>query len=102
MRIEPGPGGWPLESFTVNGNEHWVQMGYTLAWEAPHRLLLQWRAVYFAPHEHTEVAVPFQASGTGTMVTATHRGWAATRVRPSGAPRLGDCSLCMHDGLAVG
>ena len=79
MRIEPGPGGWPLESFTVDGNEHLVQMGHTLAWEPPHRLLLQWRAVNFAPHEHTEVEVLFQASDTGTIVTATYRGWAATR-----------------------
>jgi uncharacterized protein YndB with AHSA1/START domain len=79
VRIEPGPGGRLFESFTVEGTEHVVQMGHTLAWEPPHRLLLQWRAINFAPHEHTEVEVLFKASGSGTMVTVTHRGWAAIR-----------------------
>jgi uncharacterized protein YndB with AHSA1/START domain len=79
VRIEPGPGGRLFESFTIDGAEHVVQMGHTLAWEPPCRLLLQWRAVNFAPHEHTEVEVLFKPSGSGTMVTVTHRGWAAIR-----------------------
>jgi uncharacterized protein YndB with AHSA1/START domain len=56
-----------------------VEMGRTLAWEPPHRLLLQWRASNFAPYEHTEVEVLFKPVGRGTHVTVVHRGWAAIR-----------------------
>lgn len=80
VAIEPRLGGRLFESFDTDGGERVVEMGRVLAWEPPHRLLLRWRAVNFAPHEHTEVEVLFEpgASG-GTRVTVTHRGWAAIR-----------------------
>ena len=80
--LEPGPGGGRLfESFRhtppVN---RWWRLGRTLVWQPPQRLLLQWRASNFAPHEHTEVEVLFKPSGAaGTQVTVVHRGWAALR-----------------------
>jgi uncharacterized protein YndB with AHSA1/START domain len=77
--IEPGPGGRLFESFDTAGGEQVVQIGRTLAWEPPRRLLLQWRASNFAPHEHTEVEVLFKPVGAGTHVTVIHRGWAAIR-----------------------
>ena len=77
--IEPGAGGRLFESFDTAAGEQVVEIGRTLAWEPPHRLLLQWRAVNFAPHEQTEVEVLFKARGAGTEVTVVHRGWAAIR-----------------------
>jgi uncharacterized protein YndB with AHSA1/START domain len=79
VHIEPGPGGRLFESFDTPGGEQVVEMGRTLAWEPPERLLLQWRAANFAPHEHTEVEVLFKPSAGGTLVTVLHRGWAAIR-----------------------
>jgi uncharacterized protein YndB with AHSA1/START domain len=79
IRIEPGAGGRLFESFDTDAGERVVQIGSTLAWEPPRRLLLQWRASNFAPHEHTEVEVLFRAVGSGTQVTVIHRGWAAIR-----------------------
>jgi uncharacterized protein YndB with AHSA1/START domain len=77
--IEPGVGGRLFESFDTPDGERVVEMGRTLAWEPPHRLLLQWRASNFAPHEHTEVEVLFKPVGRSTHVTVLHRGWAAIR-----------------------
>jgi uncharacterized protein YndB with AHSA1/START domain len=77
--VEPGVGGRLFESFTAGGREHVREMGQVLAWEPPERLLLHWRAANFAPHEHTEVEVLFKATASGTLVTVTHRGWAAIR-----------------------
>lgn len=80
VRIEPGVGGRLFESFDTEAGEQVVQIGRTLAWEPPHRLLLQWRAVNFAPQEHTEVEVLFQPTPQGgTLVTLIHRGWADVR-----------------------
>ena len=79
VRIEAGPGGRLFESFDTPAGEQVVEMGRTLVWQPPERLLLQWRAVNFAPHEHTEVEVLFKAVGAGTLVTVVHRGWAALR-----------------------
>ncbi len=77
--IEPGPGGRLFESFDTPQGEQVVQIGRTLAWEPPHRLLLEWRVANFAPDERTEVEVLFQPAATGTQVTVVHRGWAAIR-----------------------
>lgn len=80
VAIEPRLGGRLFESFDTEAGEQVVQMGQVLAWEPPERLLLQWRAANFAPHEHTEVEVLFQPTASGgTRVTLTHRGWAAIR-----------------------
>ncbi len=77
--IEPGPGGRLFESFDTPAGEQVVEMGRMLVWQPPERLLLQWRGVNFALHEHTEVEVLFKAVGAGTQVTVVHRGWAALR-----------------------
>jgi uncharacterized protein YndB with AHSA1/START domain len=54
-------------------------VGRVKVWEPPQRLVLTWRALNFAPDEHTEVEVRFEPSGTGTQVTVQHRGWASLR-----------------------
>jgi uncharacterized protein YndB with AHSA1/START domain len=81
VHIEPREGGRLFESFETAAGEQVVEMGRVLVWQPPERLLLRWRAANFAPHEHTEVEVVFKAvaSGKGTQVTVTHRGWAAIR-----------------------
>jgi len=80
VHIEPGAGGRVFESFDTAAGEQVVEMGRTLVWDPPHRVLLQWRAVNFAPHEHTEVEVTFEPAGAGsTRVSVCHRGWAALR-----------------------
>ncbi len=77
--IEPGVGGGLFESFDSEAGERVVEIGRTLVWEPPHRLVLEWHNVNFAAHERTEVEVLFRATSTGTMVTVVHRGWAAIR-----------------------
>ena len=79
VSIEPGVGGRLFESFGTEAGEQVVEIGRTLVWQPPQRLVLRWRNVNFAPHEHTEVEVLFVASGSGTQVTVVHRGLAALR-----------------------
>lgn len=79
VRIEPGVGGRLFESFDGEGGERVVEVGRTLVWEPPQRLLLEWRNINFGADERTEVEVLFRASGSGTMVTVVHRGWSGIR-----------------------
>jgi uncharacterized protein YndB with AHSA1/START domain len=78
--IEAGVGGRLFESFATDTGEQVVETGRVLAWEPPQRLLLEWRAINFAPHERTEVEVHFAPTARGgTLVTVVHRGWSALR-----------------------
>lgn len=89
--IEPRLHGRVFESFDTEAGEQVVEMGRVLAWEPPRRLLLRWRAVNFAPGEHTEVEVLFEPQGeTGTRVTLVHRGWDA--IRPDHPVRHGQAT----------
>lgn len=89
IHLEPRLGGRLFESFQRGSEErgeqaHILETGRVTVWEPPHRLVLEWRAVNFAPEETTEVEVLF-AAGTGeagaaaTLVTVKHRGWASIR-----------------------
>jgi uncharacterized protein YndB with AHSA1/START domain len=51
------------------------EIGKVTAWEPPHRLAFGWRQAAFAPDQHTEVEVLFEAVGEETRVTVTHSGW---------------------------
>jgi uncharacterized protein YndB with AHSA1/START domain len=78
--IEPGVGGRVFESFGADGGgQTVVEIGRTLAWEPPHRLLFEWRNANFAPNEKTEVEVRFDPSISGTRVTLVHRGYGTLR-----------------------
>jgi uncharacterized protein YndB with AHSA1/START domain len=79
IAIEPRVGGRVFESFSVAGSETIVQLGTVKVWEPPARLTFEWRNSNFAPDEHTEVEVRFEAAGGGTRVTVVHRGWAGIR-----------------------
>lgn len=77
VAIEPFVGGRVFESAGGEGPVH--EIGRVLDWEPPSRLRFEWRLANFAPHECTEVEVVFEAVGSATQVTVTHRGWGAIR-----------------------
>lgn len=84
LHLEPRVGGRLFEEIGERG----VQTGTVTAWDPPARLVFEWRAVNFAPHEKTEVEVVFEERETGTMVTVTHRGW--SHIRPDHPARHGE------------
>jgi uncharacterized protein YndB with AHSA1/START domain len=79
IHLEAGVGGRLFESFETASGTKVFETGRVLCWEPPARLVLEWRAVNFAPTEKTEVEVLFEPSTSGTLVTVTHRGWSAIR-----------------------
>jgi len=89
VHLEPKLGGRLFERFrSASGAETVVETGRVTSWEPPARLVLEWRAVNFAPGETTEVEVRFERSPSGTNVTLVHRGWA--RIRPDHPVRHGE------------
>jgi uncharacterized protein YndB with AHSA1/START domain len=79
LRIEPRVDGRLFESIDGEQGPHVIEVGRVRVWEPPLRLEFTWRNANFAPHEHTEVEVEFAPYPQGTLVTVTHRGWAALR-----------------------
>jgi uncharacterized protein YndB with AHSA1/START domain len=65
-----------------------VQTGVVTAWDPPHALEIEWRAVNFAPHEKTSVCVRFTPRAAGTDVTLVHSGFAS--LPPDHPVRHGD------------
>jgi uncharacterized protein YndB with AHSA1/START domain len=51
------------------------EIGRIRAWEAPYRLVFEWRQASFAPGQDTEVIVTFEPVGEETRVSVEHRGW---------------------------
>lgn len=84
LHLEPWVGGRLFEAIEPG---RVVETGRVTAWEPPHRLVFEWRAVNFAPDEKTEVEVSFTPSASGTTVVLTHRGW--SRLRPDHPVRHG-------------
>lgn len=90
VTFEPFPGGRIYER-TPGGAEH--DWGEVVAWERPRRLVYLWHLATDRS-DATEVEVTFtdDASGQGTLVAITHRGW----------DRLGDRGAAWraqnHDG----
>jgi uncharacterized protein YndB with AHSA1/START domain len=79
VHLEPKLGGRLFESFETGAGVKVKETGRVTCFEPPTRLVLEWRAVNFAPHESTEVEVLFQPSASGTLVTVRHRGWSKIR-----------------------
>jgi uncharacterized protein YndB with AHSA1/START domain len=79
VHLEARLGGRLFESFETTAGPKTKQTGTVTCFEPPSRLVLEWRAVNFAPHEKTEVEVLFEASPSGTLVTVTHSGWSQIR-----------------------
>lgn len=80
LALEPKVGGRLFESFEHGAQTCVIETGRVLVWEPPTRLVFDWRAVNFAPHEKTEVEVTFEPTSPGTLVTVTHRGWSKLRL----------------------
>lgn len=98
VRLEAGVGGRLFESFGNRGDERVVEIGRTIVWEPPHRLVLTWRNATFAAHEHTEVEVEFRATASGTTVVLTHRGWRAIRDDHPVRHGQDDAAFCRQTG----
>lgn len=79
VHLEAKLGGRLFESFETAAGDQLKETGRVTCFEPPSRLVLKWRAVNFAPDEHTEVEVQFQPSPSGTLVTVCHRGWSRIR-----------------------
>lgn len=79
LHLEPHLGGRLFESFETSAGDKIFETGKITAWEPPARLVFTWRASNFVGNESTEVEIDFKASGDGTLVTVTHRGWASLR-----------------------
>ena len=102
VRIEPGVGGRLFESFGSGADERVVEIGRTLVWDPPRRLVLSWRNATFAAGEHTEVEVVFAPSASGTTVVLDASRLERDPRRPSGAPRARGRSVLPDDGTLVG
>lgn len=79
IRLEAGVGGRLFQSIESAGVERVFIVGRVRAWEPPARLVFTWKNEVFAANEDTEVEVTFAPTASGTLVTVTHRGWAAIR-----------------------
>jgi uncharacterized protein YndB with AHSA1/START domain len=79
IRLEAGVGGRLFESVESAGVERVFVVGRVRVWEPPSRLVFTWKNEVFAADEDTEVEVTFAPTARGTLVTVTHRGWAAIR-----------------------
>ena len=79
IHIEPFVGGRVFESASVEDGEHAFEIGCVTRWEAPSALAFSWRNAVFDGDEITYVDVRFEDHGGSTLVTVTHRGWAAIR-----------------------
>ena len=92
VHLEPKLGGKLFESFETSAGSKVVHTGTVIAFEPPRRLVLEWRAVNFAPEERTEVEVLFEPSPSGTQVSVRHSGFALLRpdhpVRHGEAPAI--------------
>jgi uncharacterized protein YndB with AHSA1/START domain len=98
VHLEPKLGGRLFESFeTANGDPKIKETGRITCFEPPRRLVLEWRAVNFAPDEKTEVEVLFEESRSGTLVTVCHRGW--SQIRPDHPARHGQDAPSFLQGM---
>ena len=72
LAFEPQEGGRFTETL-ANGTV--FEIGRIRVWQPGERLVFGWRQATFQPGQDTEVEVTFEAVGTETRVTVTHRGW---------------------------
>ena len=98
--LESKLGGRLFESFETSSGDRKVQeSGRVTCWEPPRLLVLEWRALNFAPEERTEVEVRFEPSPGGTLVTITHRGW--SRIRADHPARHGQAPPQFLRGMGL-
>jgi uncharacterized protein YndB with AHSA1/START domain len=88
IHLEPRLGGRLFETFESKSGARIFATGSVTVWDPPVRLVLEWRAVNFAPGEVTFVEVVFAPSPSGTLVTVRHHGW--SHIRPDHPVRHGE------------
>jgi uncharacterized protein YndB with AHSA1/START domain len=79
IRLEPHVGGRLFESIDAEVGPHVFEVGRVNIWDPPHLLEFSWRNSNFSADETTTVEVRFSETAHGTLVSVTHRGWAALR-----------------------
>ena len=79
IRLEPQVGGRLFESIDGEQGAQVFEVGRVSVWDPPRLLAFSWRSINFSSEEHTAVEVSFSATAHGTLVSVTHRGWAALR-----------------------
>jgi len=99
LRLEPEVGGRLFESFDGDGGPHVLEVGRVRVWEPPRRLCFTWRSSNYAANEQTEVDVEFAPATSGTLVTVTHRGFAALRSDHPARHGLQDAAFSRMIGL---
>ena len=99
VHLEPKLGGKLFESFETASGPRVKQTGVVTSFEPPTRLVLEWRAINFAPEEKTEVEVLFEPSPSGTRVTVRHRGW--RHIRPDHPVRHGEADSTFLRRMAL-
>jgi uncharacterized protein YndB with AHSA1/START domain len=72
LAFEPGPAGRLVETYADGSS---FVIGEVRTWDPPHHLAVGWRQSSFAPDQHTELHVHFEAVGGQTRVTVEHFGW---------------------------
>lgn len=99
IHLEAKLGGRLFESFESSSGTRVMETGRVEVWEPPSRLEFSWRASNFAKSEATRVEVVFAPSPSGTLVTVTHRGWAA--IRPDHPARHGQEVAAFVRGMGL-
>lgn len=97
--LESKLGGRLFEKLETAAGEKVIETGRVTSFEPPKRLVIEWRAVNFAPEERTEVEVLFEPSASGTVVTVHHRGW--SKIRPDHPVRHGEAAQDFLRGLGM-
>jgi uncharacterized protein YndB with AHSA1/START domain len=75
VAFEPPTDGQPGRFVERLPNGKLFEIGEITAWEPGRRLAFGWRQATFAPDQHTEVEITFEAVGEETRITVEHRGW---------------------------
>jgi uncharacterized protein YndB with AHSA1/START domain len=99
VHLEPKLGGRLFESFETAAGTKVKETGRVTHFDPPARLVLEWRAVNFAPSEKTAVEVLFEPSPSGTLVTVCHRGW--SQIRPDHPVRHGEVAAAFLRTLGL-
>lgn len=99
VHLEPRIGGRLFESFDTEAGAQVFEVGQVTHWEPPARLAFTWRNSVFEAHELTLVEVEFRATASGSLVTVTHRGWAAIRADHPARHGMDTATFCRHLGL---
>jgi hypothetical protein len=87
--FETGPNGRVYEIMSTGEEAHWANV---IAWDPPHRFVLDWKLNPSGAIATTEVEVRFAPEGDGTRVELEHRNF----------ERLGETAESTHESYSTG